>query len=949
MALLLQLYFFIPMLSKPPHCSSCILSDLGTGFSLPSGTGKNGVLLIGEALGKDEAVAGSPFVGAAGYTLNKILKKGGMERDDFKIYNTIQCQPPFNKLAGAWYANEAINHCSSYLDKLISDFKPRCIVALGNISAHNLIPNLPVGILQARGYTFWSDKYQTWVVATIHPSFIMRGQTAYAGVLIHDLQHSIDVANNGYSYSSPSYLLDPTPSEALRWVEEFETYYDNNRDLFLSTDIETPRKDSDEQDLDLEDGADYTILRCGYSYRDLHAMSIPWDGPYRFIHERLLRHLCRKLFWNGSYDRPRIQSQGIAISGPIEDGMDAFHILQSDWRKGLGFVTPLFCPDQRMWKHLSKENPALYNAIDADTAGRNMRGTIKLLKQNGLFKIYQEFIVELDPVFDSMTKAGMPIDKARRIESSIQLTQKHKEVRESIESIIPAEIKNLSPKSGYVHPPTDTTGMVEVVFGGITYTYCSGCGERSPKKTHFKSKPKSTCSICGKKWTVKHHSRSNNVCFDAEPVIVESNPCVGQSTFTQIEGEKRWAKVEPFLASNVGIKRYQTHYKHQFMYEGYGVDKKYTANEKAIDKLIIKYSKDEFYPLVLEDREYTKLGGTYIGWFNPETGEIEGGFPVWRDGRVHGHFTHNPSTLRSSMVNPSLQVLPRGDDSEVQRWVKQMFVAPEGFIFTARDFKGIEAVLVGREAGDREYIRLARIDVHSYYTAFVLNRLGILPTSDLPDLKWSDKDLIGYLSAFKKRFGNERNQGKVCIHAGNYHIGAKELQSHYPKWFKIVKDAAIALALYYDVFPLIPKWHERICLQVDKTSIIYNSFGHAHRFHDVLKWEKHGSEWSWDYSNDSKRLIAFGPQSDASLIGKRALKRCYYNYPDSMARWLRLFNHDEIFTETPIKRADEADSILEFEMGQPIPELTMDPTWGFGTALAIDTEGKRGPDWYNMH
>lgn len=333
--------------------------------------------------------------------------------------------------------------------------------------------------------------------------------------------------------------------------------------------------------------------------------------------------------------------------------------------------------------------------------------------------------------------------------------------------------------------------------------------------------------------------------------------------------------------------------------------------------------------------------------------KIIGGFPVGRDGRIHGVFRHTPSTLRSSMVSPNLQNIPRfdADDAEdIQRLVKQIFVAGAGNTFVARDFSGIEAVLVGLEANDPQFIRLAKIDIHSYFTGHNLVRLGVLPAADLPSLSWSDKDLYDYgKHVIKARFKAERDIGKRCIHAGDYRVGPRKLSEEYPQWFPKIKDAAAVLSFFYEVFPAINHWHETLCKQVDAGAVVRNAFGHTHRFYQVLAWEKVGGKWEWSYDDDAKRLIAFKPQSNAALIGKRALKHCYYDYPDSMARWLRLFIHDEILTECPKDRADEADSILQFEMEKPIPEMRLDPTWGFGDYMTIGSEGKRGDSWDTMH
>lgn len=905
----------------------------------PSGTGVNGVLLVGEALGEQEALVGEPFVGKAGAMLDKMLVRGGLKKDDFKIANVVWCRPPDNKLSGMWYMAPAIQQCSPYLDRVISEFNPKCIVALGAVAARRLIPDLPVGIIEARGYVFWSEKYNTWIIPTIHPSFVMRGKTAWAQVLIHDIQRGVEIAKDGHKPDVLDYTLDCTPAEALKWVQEFEAAAATDPNLYLSCDIETPEKDADEEGLDLEDGTDYIILRCGYSYRDRHALSIPWDGPYRFIHERLLGSTCSKVWWNGSFDIPRILSTGTVINGASHDGMDAWHVLNSDLKKSLGFVAPFFRHGIHMWKHMSKERPAYYNAIDADVAGSIMRGTVELLKRHGMWNVYKEFVIELDPVYAAMTRAGMPVDLAARVASSKELIKRREEKRKRINEIVPMACRTITPRNGYVRPPADVTGLQEFVINGVTNTYCSACGLKAPLKSHFKSKVLKTCPVCERKWTSKHK-------HVGPPILTEQNPCASARVIEKVEGEKRWAKIEPFIPSTKGILTYQKVMGHPIIYEGKGADKKATTNAKAIKKLIGKYPNDEFYPLVDEDRDLTKIGGTYIGWYDDGLGRILGGFPLGRDGRVHGHFRHTPSTLRSSMVSPNLQNLPRGGDSEIQKWVKAMFVAPPDHVFWEVDYSGIEAVLVGYHAPSKDYMRLAKIDVHSYFTAYNLNRIGRLPYADLPQLNWSDADLAGSLKQIKGKFKYERDIGKRCIHAGNYRVGPRKLNEEYPEWFPRVKDAAAVLSFYYEVFPEINKWHERLCLQVDKTAVIRNSFGHVHRFYSVLMWERRGSEWTWTYGDDAKRLIAFGPQSDAAFIGKRSLKTLYYNTdvgPD-----LRLFIHDANFGESKKAVAYDRIATVRRVMGQPIPELPLDPTWGMGEYLTIDTEAKMGESWGTM-
>ena len=56
------------------------------------------------------------------------------------------------------------------------------------------------------------------------------------------------------------------------------------------------------------------------------------------------------------------------MNGPIHDGMVMWHLLNSDLRKGLGFVATFYCKGLPRWKHLAATEPAQYNAVDAYAA-----------------------------------------------------------------------------------------------------------------------------------------------------------------------------------------------------------------------------------------------------------------------------------------------------------------------------------------------------------------------------------------------------------------------------------------------------------------------------------------------------------------------------------------------------------------------------------------------------
>jgi len=353
---------------------------------------------------------------------------------------------------------------------------------------------------------------------------------------------------------------------------------------------------------------------------------------------------------------------------------------------------------------------------------------------------------------------------------------------------------------------------------------------------------------------------------------------------------------------------------------------------------------------------------------------VTGGFPVGPDGRVHGTFTHNPSSLRLSMHDPNLQNIPRGADpnNPLPKYVKEMFVAPPGSTFWARDFSGIEAVLVGYFAGAKGYTRLAKRDVHSFYTAYAINALdpARFNANDLPSIEWDDDKLFTRLEEIKREFKADRNGlFKHLVHGANYlqsPKGASEtIFKTTGKAFDI-KLISSVMEVYFELFPEIRAWHKDLCQRVDGTkrrkggegerpdpwtigvAHVSNPFGYVHRFYNVLEWEKIGDEWISSYGEDAKRLISFLPQSTAAAIIKRAGRILWEEYP-WVGQTMRLWIHDEILGECEDEELEKCLSVSQTVMESPIPELPLDPAWGMGTHLSIGTESKVGRTWAAMN
>lgn len=339
---------------------------------------------------------------------------------------------------------------------------------------------------------------------------------------------------------------------------------------------------------------------------------------------------------------------------------------------------------------------------------------------------------------------------------------------------------------------------------------------------------------------------------------------------------------------------------------------------------------------------------------------ISGGLPVGPDGRIHGAYKHDPSTLRLSMAAPNLTNIPRGG-TELQDLVRSWFETPGQF--WARDYAGIEAILVGYFANAPRVMRIFRLDGHSYFTAYAEYELNkSIPFADLPREEWSDADLKASLNAIKKKFKKERTHNKQITHGANYLETAPMAQIILLNNTGIlmeVKAINRVMDFYRELFPEIPRWHQTLAAEVGgaplrglhqgwgyetRQCFVRGPFKQSHRYYDTVKWERTPKGWEWSLGEDAKRLVAFLPQSTARFLLTRAAQRIW-DRDSEVGRSMRLFIHDEILGET----LDEALlaralHISREEMERPIPELVLPD----GSLIQLGTEAKVGPVWGSM-
>jgi DNA polymerase len=150
----------------------CQLKKFATRTVFADGTPQHGIMLIGEAPGRDEDIAGLPFVGRAGKLLDKMLAAIGLDRKkNVYITNVLNWRPPENRDPSP----EEAASCLPFLRRHIELAAPQVIVLLGAVSARHVMGKTD-GIMRLRGkwLEYHVNGHMVPVMPTLHPAYLLR-------------------------------------------------------------------------------------------------------------------------------------------------------------------------------------------------------------------------------------------------------------------------------------------------------------------------------------------------------------------------------------------------------------------------------------------------------------------------------------------------------------------------------------------------------------------------------------------------------------------------------------------------------------------------------------------------------------------------------------------------------------------------------------------------------
>lgn len=746
------------------------------------------------------------------------------------------------------------------------------------------------------------------VIPAYHPAAIRRGAAHLQGIFARHLQRAVNVAagrdhewmwgidpERSDTYGSLRYSLHPSLDE----VRSFTHRVLGNSGAVLSYDIET--FESASLDEDARDGFTDTRIRLiQFSVEGGQGIALPWEGDYRHLAQQLLcggNTKCGHHVW--LFDNKVLEACGaregldLRPRGVVHDTLQMFHHWQPDLPAHLQFAAQ-FVSFPFPWKHLAATNLEFYGCVDADATLRLYTFLEKALRAEGIYDSpydaqgdcvggYVGQVQQVRPILEKMERRGLPVDDAMRLKLDGEFDLAQQELDAELQSRVPPEVLGLEPRRGKK--------------GNYSYGYI-----RDPKDTTGLSQRTFTEAAIGE----------------------DGNP----ATVTVV----RWCRVVPFNANSgdqllryMDAKGHKRPKSRETNEEG---EEKDTTGKKELVRLANRTG-DNFYLKVIEYRELTKMRGTYIEGFKPHA-----------DGRVHTTFTFDTGIGQLSSRNPNIQNFPK--HGRLAKATRRMIAAEPDHVLTEWDYKSCHVLTLGFLAEDANYIRCARIDMHSIVTG---HKLGLWDAREL--LAAHDDAYIRARCKWLKSNPEWKHirdaQMKHAILGIGNGLKARGLYEKHMENFSGVKDAQSFLDVAESLFPRVFEWHGIVQKRAHENQCQRTEYGHQRRFYEVYRWDykkaaySHGDQAeeaiSYHLSN-----IAFGYIREHLKLLERAGLNEKYGLVNNV--------HDSLVFHFPLSLL--ADHVREVYPLLIRPSAVLRHPTIAPAGLWIDAECNAGPNWASM-
>ena len=190
-----------------PECRGCDLADNGSRPVFGNGPENARVVIVGEQPGDIEERRGQPFVGPAGKLLDRALEAAGIDRDQVWVTNSVlhfkftQRAPGQRRIHQTPDAYQ-VAACKPWLEAQLNRLRPELVILLGATAAKALL-GPAFRVTRQRGTLIPGPPGSgAQLIATIHPSAVLRGDEQERDVMFDGLVADLRVAASALGTTS---------------------------------------------------------------------------------------------------------------------------------------------------------------------------------------------------------------------------------------------------------------------------------------------------------------------------------------------------------------------------------------------------------------------------------------------------------------------------------------------------------------------------------------------------------------------------------------------------------------------------------------------------------------------------------------------------------------------------------------------------------------------------
>jgi len=149
----------------------CDLKDNSKKIVLGDGNINSPIMLVGEAPGKEEDIAGLTFLGDIGDLLKKMLNAISIKKENIYSTYAVNFRPPEDRKP----TPKEIKRYSQFLQKQISIIKPKLIVLMGSTAMESLTGlNNKISIERGKWKEVIIQNTTYNIIITFNPSYLLR-------------------------------------------------------------------------------------------------------------------------------------------------------------------------------------------------------------------------------------------------------------------------------------------------------------------------------------------------------------------------------------------------------------------------------------------------------------------------------------------------------------------------------------------------------------------------------------------------------------------------------------------------------------------------------------------------------------------------------------------------------------------------------------------------------